>query len=225
MRFFIFILSAFFIITANAKTTGEDCPNSSEEKYGTTVIRTFYSDIGLCSIGISPRDAWQVRTYRDFSIGSDGLFMVFNSYGNSGSFSVRDYMLFPRVRENIFYKWNDATRELVVTGVTDDVYTFNADTAQIKSITGAKKVTVAPVAQNNRGGVEIQGYKGQVLDIGYTVGQDPSQNKEGLSKYIHSNSSCRIKNSALFTYLSNGDIQFKFDNDKAFLSVIKNQCK
>lgn len=225
MRIFIFILSALFVITAKAKTTAQDCPQGSEEKYGTTIIRTFYSDIGLCSIGISPKDAWQSLTYRDYSIASDGLFMVFNSYGSSGNFSVRDFMLFPRVNEHINYKWNDATRELVVTGVSNDTYIFDADTAQIKSISGAKKVTVAPIGHNNRGGVEIQGYKGQLLDIGYTAGQDPSQNKEGLSKYTRGTSSCRIKNSAIFTYLNNGDIQFKFDNDKAFLSVIKTQCK
>ncbi|MGE5086002.1 MAG: hypothetical protein ACM3MG_06840 [Bacillota bacterium] len=225
MRIFIFILSALFVITAKAKTTAQDCPQGTEEKYGTTVVRTFYADIGLCSIGVSPKDAWQVLTYRDYSIASDGLFMVFNSYGNSGNFSVRDFMLFPRVNESISYKWNDATRELVVTGASNDVYTFNADTAQIKSISGAKKVTVGPVNHNNRGGVEIQGYKGQILDIGYTTGQDPSQNKEGLSKYNRGTSSCHIKNSALFSYMSNGDIQFKFDNDKEFLSVIKSQCK
>ncbi|MFM6929260.1 MAG: hypothetical protein ACKOX6_12410 [Bdellovibrio sp.] len=225
MRIFIFILSALFVITAKAKTTAQECPRSSEEKYGTIVIRTFYPDVGLCSIGISPKDGWQSLTYRDFSISSDGLFMVFNSYGNSGDFSVRDFMLFPRVSENVNYKWNDATRELIVTGVSNDTYTFNADTAQIKSISGAKKVTVGPVSHNNRGGVEILGYKGQILDIGYTAGQDPSQNKEGLSKYTSGTSSCRIKNSAIFTYLNNGDIQFKFESDKAFLPVIKNQCK
>lgn len=225
MRIFLFVLSALLVTAAHAKTTAQDCPQGTEEKYGTTVIRTFYSDIGLCSIGVSPSNAWQAGSYRDYSIASDGLFMVFNSFGANGNFAVRDFMLFPRVNDGISYSWNDATRELVVTGVTNDVFTFNADTAQIKSISGAKKVTVAPVSGNNRGGVEIQGYKGQVLDIGYAAGRDPSQNKEGLSKYIKGTSICRIKNSALFNYMSDGDIQFKFASDKSFASVIKSQCK
>lgn len=225
MRIFLFVLSALFVTAAHAKTTAQDCPQGSEEKYGTLVVRTFYSDIGQCSLGITPTNAWQAPAYRDYSISSDGLFMVFNSYGTQGNFAVREFMLFPRVNDNISYTWNDATHELVVTGVTNDVYTFNADTAQIKSISGAKKVTVAAVSTNNRAGVEIQGYQGQVLDIGYAAGKDPALSKDNTSKYIKGTSTCRIKNSSIFNYTSDGDVQFKFASDKSFASVIKSQCK
>jgi len=225
VKIFILLLSALFVISAHAKTTSQDCPATTEEKYGTSVTRIFYSDIGLCSIAISPRNAWQTLTYRDYSIASNGLFLVFNSYGSAGSFSAREFMLFPRSSDHISYSWNDATREIQVQGASNDIYTFDANTGQLKSISGAKSVTVGPVNRNNNGGVEIKGYQGQLLDIGYTAGQAPSQSPDALSKYINSNSTCRIKNSAIFDYLTNGDVQFKFDNDKSFNTAIKAQCK
>ncbi len=225
MRTILFLVTTLLIGVVQAKTNEYECPATAEEKFGTTVIRTYYSDIGLCSISVSPRDAWQTLTYRDYSVSSDGLFMVFNAFGATGEFGVRNFMLFPRTSPHITYKWNNEGKEVLVTGASGDIYTFDAQTAQIKAITGANKVTVGPVSRNNRAGVEIQGYKGQVLDVGYAFGKDPSQNKAAFSKYIDGAKTCQIKNSAVFNYMSDGDVQFKFDTDKNFVATIKSQCK
>lgn len=225
MKTIVFLAVSLFLSLAQAKTTAYECPATGEEKFGTTVIRTFYADIGLCSISISPRNAWQSLTYRDYSISSDGLFMVFNAYGSSGDFAVRSYFLFPRVNEHITYRWDSSAKELIVTGVTGDEYVFDANTAQIKAVSGAKKMIVGPVSRKNRAGVEFQGYRGQILDVGYATGKDPSQDREGLSKYVQGAKSCQIRNSAVFNYLADGDVQFKFEKDQNFKAVIQAQCR
>lgn len=225
MRTILFLAISLLLGTAQAKTTQYECPSTAEEKFGTTVIRTFYADIGLCSISISPRDGWQTLTYRDYSVSSDGLLMVFNAFGSSGDFGVRNFMLFPRTKEHISYKWIVENKEVHVTGASGDVYVFDANTAQIKSITGASKVVVGAVSRNNRAGVEIEGYKGQLLDVGYAFRQDPSQNKEGLSKFTDGTKTCQIRNNAIFNYTKDGDVQFKFENDKNLTAVIKAQCR
>ncbi|MEK2646312.1 hypothetical protein [Bdellovibrio sp. BCCA] len=218
------LVSLLMLFSHSHAAEPSSCTSFEEYKMGVNLKRTWFATSGVCMLSVSPADAYKNLIYRDYSLSTDGMFMVFNLYGNEGDFGVRDFFMFPRTASVLSYQWKEDTRELLITHVTGDVFTFNADTAQLKSISGATVKVSATVSRSNRGGVEVQDYKGLLLDTGFTLNQDPAQNSKATSSLKKSASSCSVQNKNLFRYMSDGDIVFRYQNDKDFFTYVKSAC-
>ncbi len=154
--------------------------------------------------------------------------MVFNSYGpgdESQTTSAREFYLFPRVKENFSYTWNDSINELEFINVTGDKIIFDSRKGRLKSISGGNVTVADYIEPTNRGGIEITNYKGLILDGGFKIGSAPTGDSSGTSTMTDVlGNTCKLKNTEVFTYSSNGDVIFKF-TDKALATYLKTRCK
>ncbi|WP_374074622.1 hypothetical protein [Bdellovibrio bacteriovorus] len=218
-------LASLLLFFGNANAAApSSCSTVKETKMGTYLQRTWYESSGICVVSVSPENAYVNLIYRDYALSTDGMFMVFNLYGSEGDFGVRDFFMFPRTTNVVTYQWKEDTKELLITHATGDVFTFDATQAKLKSISGATIKVTDEVTRNNRGGVEIKSYSGLLLDTGFTVNKDPTESRDTNSTIKKSSATCSIKNRNLFQYMSDGDIVFKYRNDKDFFSYLRSVC-
>lgn len=215
------VLLSFSSANAAAPTA---CTNSSETRSGTNLQRTWIESSGICMVSLSPTDAYKDLIYRDYSFLNDGTVMIFNNYGLSGSFGVRDFIFFPRTQPYVRYQWNDNLDELYIFHVTGDVFTFDARTTTLKSFSGGNVKVANKVSKDNNGGIEFLDYKSLLMDVGFTLNQDPSENGGAMSMIKNTSGTCSVKNINLFQYKSDGDIVFKYRTDKDFYAYLKNAC-
>lgn len=218
------ILSVLLSFASANGTTTTACINSSETHSGTHLQRTWLESSGICMVSLSPTDAYKDLVYRDYSFLNDGTVMIFNNYGPNGEFGVRDFIFFPRSQSNVRFQWNDNLDELYITHVTGDVFTFDARTASLKSFSGGDVKVAKKVSKSNNGGVEFSGYKNLLMDVGFTLNQDPSENVSAMSRITSASGTCSLKNTNIFQYKSDGDIVFKYRTDKDFYAYLKNVC-
>lgn len=217
-------LLSMFVLFGQANAAPAECSSVRETKMGTYVQRTWYEETGVCVTSVSPTSAYETMVYRDYSFSSDGMFMVFNMYGSSGDFGARDFFLFPRKSEFVQYEWNEDAKELLLKHVTGDVFTFDAASGKLKSVSGGKLKIDDKVSRNNRGGVELLNYPGLLMDVGFAINQDPALNSSANSVLKKTNTSCSIRNNKLFKYRSDGDIVFKYSKDSDFFAYLKSVC-
>lgn len=217
------LLSLFLTTVSLAHSAPTNCGMVRETHMGVYLQRTWFEETGVCMLSISPADAYQNLVYRDYSLSSDGMFMVFNLYGGDSDFGVREFFMFPRT-ENLSYQWKDDSHELLVKHVTGAVFTFDSKTAQLKSVSNATVKVADQVSRNNRGGVEISGYNNVLVDTGFTMNQDPTQNRDANSVVKNVGKSCQVKNRNLFQYRADGDIVLRFKQDKDFFTYLKSAC-
>ncbi|MEK2647257.1 hypothetical protein [Bdellovibrio sp. BCCA] len=203
------------------------CPDIVERRDGTQIQQIWSSSTESCFFSIHPLDGYVDLTYRDYMLGNDGLFMVFNSFGpgdESKTTAAREFFMFPRASEAYSYKWDDNARELEVTHVTGDKFVFDTKKARLKSVTRANVKVADYIEPNNRGGVEVSNFQGLLVDSGFRVGNSPTSNSNGSSLIKDAaGKSCTVKNYELFKYTSDGDVIFKFD-DKALSAFLQKRC-
>ncbi|MBI4345209.1 MAG: hypothetical protein HY553_00030 [Elusimicrobia bacterium] len=179
---------------------------------------------GKCYVSIHPMAVGMV--YRDYAFFSDGMLMVFNSYGageDTRRFtSAREFYFFPRVvaPDVTVDPQTPAVSVLMSNG---DTVTFNTQDAQIASI-GRGGVTVAQrIDPADRGGVEFPSYNGLLLDVGFRMGELPSGLPNGDAAFRSAyGQTCTVKNREIFNY-ANGDRAFKFADDELSL-WLKTRC-
>ncbi|UXR65062.1 hypothetical protein EZJ49_02210 [Bdellovibrio bacteriovorus] len=225
MKVVLFATALFFAAMANAAPAPESCQPMAETKGGILLQRAWLDQAEICMLSVSPTDAYKDMIYRDYVLTADGMFMVFNSYGTDGQFGARDFYMFPRKQTKMNYQWNEDAQELIIEHVTGDRFVFDMNKAVLKSISGASKVVVDKVSKKNGGGVSIEGYKGQILDVGFALNQDPSQNSGGSSVLRDSQRSCSLRNKDLFRYMSDGDVIFRFKTDAEFQKLVSTSCR
>lgn len=210
-----------------AQASEATCPYLVERQDGTQIQQIWSEATQSCFFSINPLDAYVDLVYRDYLLTSEGLFMVFNSYGpgnESETTGAREFYLFPRKSQSYSYKWNAGARELEVTHVTGDKFVFDSKKARLKSISNATVTVANEVVPSNGGGVEISKYQGLLLDGGFRVGAPPTANANGKSAFTDTNEkSCTVKNAEIFNYTSDGDILLKYD-DKGLATFLKKRC-
>ncbi|WP_295903498.1 hypothetical protein [uncultured Bdellovibrio sp.] len=203
------------------------CPDIVERRDGTQIQQIWSSSTESCFFSVTPQDAYVELNYRDHLLTTEGLFMVFNSFGpgdESQTTAAREFFMFPRVNDSFSYKWDDNARELEVTHVTGDKFVFDTKKARLKSISRANITVADYVEPGNRGGIEISNYQGLLMDGGFKVGNSPTSNANGKSTFKDSlGKSCAVRNSEVFKYFGSGDVMFKFD-DKGLAAFLKNRC-
>ncbi|MBI5203132.1 MAG: hypothetical protein HY925_16195 [Elusimicrobia bacterium] len=174
--------------------------------------QAYADEIGAGKCFVSVHGMAGGMVYRDYAFFSDGMLMVFNSYGDGEDTrrftSAREFYFFPRANAPDV-DLDPAAPSVVVTMANGDRVTFNTDDAQIASV--------------GRGGVEFPSYNGLMLDVGFRMGELPSGLPNGDATFRSAyGQTCTVKNKELFTYAS-GDRALKMTD--AELSLwLKTRC-
>lgn len=205
-----------------------ECTYLVERGGGTQLQRMWNEDSQVCSISVHPMEAYYDLIYRDYSFSSDGLFMVFNSFGpgeDSSSTGAREFFLFPRPVGQLSHSWDDSTQRLTIKNITGDEFVFDSRKARLMSITRGNVIVANDVDPKNKGGVEFQDFPGLIMDGGWSLGASPTGKKSNSSVFQDAKGKkCSVKNSELFKYTSTGDNIFKFRSDSGLQSFLKTRC-
>lgn len=222
------VLFSLLMLLGFAHAQGpESCPDIIERQEGTQIHQTWSEGSQTCFFSVSPLDAYYDLIYRDHLFTSDGLFMVFNSYGpgaESETTGAREFYFLPRPLSQFVFIWNFDAKELEVTHVSGDKFIFDARKARLKTISRAQVTVADEVNKINKGGIEITRYQGLLLDGGFKMGSAPTSvaNANSVIK-DSSGASCRVKNQEVFKYTSDGDVIFRF-SDTTLPGFLKNRC-
>lgn len=213
---------SYFPARLSASAAGT-CEISPPAAVGKTQAYADSLGSGECFVSIHPLDAGMV--YRDYAVFGSGMLMVFSSYGASEGpdmTSAREFYFFPRT-DVPRLALNAAAGTLSVTMPDGGVARFDPATAQISALDRGT-VTVSPrVDRSERGGVEISGYRGLMLDAGFRLGELPSGRPDAESTFRSAEGQlCAVKNRELFEY-KGGDHALKFD-DAGLSAFLKTRC-
>ncbi len=201
------------------------CPKKDPVVIGGTQGYADSLGAGLCFVSIDPTDTHGL-VYRSYAVFGDGLFMVFNSYGdgdnNPNMTSAREFFFFPRrgaPELAMDPKAGTVTVRMSDGGRAD----FDPATAQVSGFERGSVAVSPKIDPAVRGGVEIPAYAGLMLDAGFRVGESPSGRPDAASAFRDaSGRSCTVKNSDVFAY-ANGDHAFKF-TDAQLSAWLKTAC-
>lgn len=201
------------------------CPQASPVIVGGTQGYADAMGAGACFVSISPVDTMSM-VYRSYAVFSDGMFMVFNSFGPGESPSewtgAREFHFFPRLGPGELRI--DPAGPTVAVKLTDGgVIEFDPATAQPRAVDRGAVTVAGAVDRGNKGGVEFPSYAGLMLDSGYRQGELPSMKPDAESVFRDAaGTACAVKNREVFSY-ADGDRSLKFD-DAALKTFLKRRC-
>lgn len=212
------------LMTALKVSAAPNCLDKYEVLDNTTV-QSIPGSKG-CYITINPRYT-QDMTYRSFLFDTEGLFMIFTSLGRgpeSETTGAREFYFFPRRQGSLIYNYDPILKRLSLTTPNGKVFVFNTEKAILIGISDTTFTMDYEINGNNRGGVEITRNKGLYLDVGYQLGQSPSQNSKRKIHFRDSqNHTCTVLNADVFSYSPDRDVDFKF-NDVQLSRFITRKC-
>ncbi len=207
-------------------TRATECPRIDPTHVGNTQGYADGFRSGTCYISIGSMLVTDL-IYRSYSFFSDGLMMVFNSYGdgednNPNLTSAREFYFFPR--SGAMALEMDKTAGTVSVVMTDGGrVVIDPTTSQIASLQRGS-VTVSPrIDPAERGGVEITSYAGLMLDAGFRMGESPSGRPNADSTFRDAQGHlCKVRNSELFAY-AGGEHAFKY-TDAQLSAWLRTRC-
>jgi hypothetical protein len=133
----ILLVLSILIFGFTALADGAECTRLITHHENTQISRDYWTDSETCFSSVHPRDAYTNLIYRDYLITSEGLLMVFNSYGpgdNAKTTGAREFYFFPRKDKKVEFQ-HDPGRQEIMVKVTDRLsFVFDTKTAQIKGI-------------------------------------------------------------------------------------------
>lgn len=204
-----------------------NCPYIVERQEGTQIQQIWSEGSQSCFFSVYPLDAYYDLVYRDHLFTSEGMFMVFNSYGQgpeSETTGAREFFFLPRPQTQFVFNWNFDAKELEVTHVSGDKFIFDSRKARLKSISRAQVTVADEVNKLNKGGIEINQYQGLLLDGGFKIGSAPTSVSSGTSVFKDGvGSQCSVKNHEVFKYTSDGDVIFKY-SDNTLPGFLQKRC-
>lgn len=178
---------------------------------------------GACFVSVHPNSSVGL-VYRNYGVFSDGMLLVFNSFGDSEDTAkdtgAREFYFFPRTQVPTL-QIDPAAPSVSVTMSDGGTVTFDPATAQPSAADRGTVTVAGTVDRGNKGGVEFPSYAGLMLDAGFRMGELPSGRPNAESAFRDaSGRTCTVKNNEVFVY-ANGDRDFKFDDAglKAFLAT------
>jgi hypothetical protein len=194
------------------------------EVFDNTQIQTMESD-GVCYFSIHPRNSEHLL-YRDFLFDSDGLAMVFDSYGEgseSQTTAAREFLFFPR-NQMMKYEYDAQAKRLMIHTPSGKVFGFNSMKSILTDISGTQSSINYEITPANRGGLEIVANDGLYMDGGFARGHSPSQNsKDKVIFKDREGHSCTLANGDIYSYDSDGDTKIKY-NDVQLKTYLSGQC-
>lgn len=213
--------------TSFAEFTQQKCSRVLTHSGDVQIQRDYDEVTRNCFISIHPMSVSDLK-YRDFYFNNDGLFMVFNSYGEGNSSSTtatRSFYLFPKLNDYPDFSIEENGDVLVKT-VSDHYFLFDAKAFKIKSVSPGS-FTEKPLSKNNKGGVEIKLISGFWLDVGFKMGGMAEENKKGTTVATGSKKGqCTLKNTDLFDYSQAANYEYSFLYEGEAMSLfLKNRCQ
>lgn len=235
MRQFLLLAALVLPVSASAGLTramfapskrGSACPRIDPSHVGNTQGYADGFSSGKCYVSISSMLVTDL-VYRSYAFFSDGLLMVFNSYGdgedsNPNLTSAREFFFFPRTGA-MALEMDKAGGAISVVMNDGGRAVIDPATSQIGSLERGS-VTVSPrIDPAERGGVEITSYAGLMLDAGFRMGESPSGRPNADSTFRDAQGHlCTVKNNELFNY-ANGEHELKF-TDAQLSAWLKKRC-
>lgn len=165
--------------------------------------------------------------YRSYGFFSDGMLMVFNSYGdgedsNPNLTSAREFYFFPR-RGLMSLEMNAAGGTITVVMADGGRATIDPATSQISAFDRGSVLVAPRIDPADRGGVEITSYAGLVLDAGFRMGESPSGRPKADSTFRDAHGHlCTVKNDEIFAY-AGGEHELKH-SDAELKAFLKTRC-
>ncbi len=181
-----------------------------------------------CWLSVVPYDYSSPELiYRSYLMTEDGVFMVFNSYGQ-GSISTdtgaRIFQIFPR--NQLPHAYVTGEKLVIKTAYSNLSLIMDSNTGLWAMSFGAEIKEDPMISKKNKGGVEWTHMDTFYVDFGFSIGHDPRANANALSTVFDSkNHSCSVKNKELFKYDADQDFEFKFLNDQDLVEFLKIRCQ
>lgn len=173
-------------------------------------------DLKECWISVTPHDV-PTLTYRQLILSSDGMMMVFNSFGEGASeknTAAREYFFFPRTKNEISLVSNESKKQFQVILPNQKKLSFKYDDVDLQGLESGKVKVASTVEPSNRGGLEILSYDGIYMDCGFQIGQNPTANPFRFCQIMDAKKNiCRLQNQQIFDYTESGDPILKSDDD------------
>lgn len=201
----------------------EDCQYQITHRDNLQFSMQYQSDRAECWHSIHPMNGYEDMVYRSFLVSSDGMFFVFNSYGQGSdakTTGARTYYFFPRE----IYTYGVTLADHQASVKVNSKLTFDFESNNLYPLNNANIIfkNYTSVNPKNAGGVEVLRYNGVYLDTGFMMGK--SANSVPTLKSMFKNQfgqKCSIVNQTLFDY-KNGDAILK--NDIVLHRIVAAQC-
>jgi hypothetical protein len=215
---------SFLLLTSSQVFASAHCPDKFEV-FDNTTVQTLAGNTG-CFVTVNPRNVYDL-IYRSFLFDDSGLFMIFDSLGNgpeSETTGAREFYFFPRKIKEVSYQYDASAQRLNVTTPSGKIFVFNTEKAILVSATNSTLAIDYDVNGKNKGGVEFVKNDGLYLDLGFKMGQSPSQDPNDKVTFKDTKqNSCVVKNSDIFKYTLDQDVIFKYD-DAQLGKFLKRTC-
>lgn len=187
----------------------------------------FNAASNTCWVSVHDTTSYKTLVYRDFMFGNDGLFMVFNSFGEgpeSTMTGAREFFTFPRRAYPSFEV--DTEKQLLYVKLSNgEMITIDGTSMRVLSMSGSQFIDDPEITPKNRGGIEIQSHTKILLDCGFKLGGSPTSNLNNSCHFSDSKGQrCRVKVKELFYKSSDGDSIFKFKTDQELALFITQRC-
>lgn len=226
MKYLFAFTSVLSVFLPFEVAQGSGCEAMSETSGALRVFRIPSS--GRCIVHVAGHDVG--ARSRSYLFSSNGLFMVFNVFGDTGSISrdtgARAYFIFPRARQPEFRKSDSG--EVIVSATSGQDVAFSPITAMLKSFGGMDLHEDPEITATNSGGVELRPRDGVIiLDTGWKTGGVAYSNPSGQSEFVFpAGASCKVWNKEIFDYSANPtDPRLRFGSDEELYRYLRQRCQ
>lgn len=203
---------------------GEICERENIFLENIRITRGTFPTTQRCFVGIAERNPKNL-VYRDFMFASDGLIMVFSSYGDGPSSTTtgaQEYHVFPRVQNPTYEILEDT---VVITMSNGDKMTFDKNSAKPLYLEGGDMKFNSAIKLGDKGGFKIENYKYLLMDSGFSMGMNPTWTLSKSSDFIFENGEiCKVQNKELFVR-TDDENWWKYKNDRDLLDFLAKRCK
>lgn len=202
------------------------CPRVDPVHVGNTQGYADGFSSGKCYVSIGSMLVTDL-IYRSYGFFSNGLLMVFNSYGdgednNPNLTSAREFYFFPRTGA-LSLEMDKTAGTVSVVMADGGRVVINPETSQIASLDRGSVLVAPRIDPADRGGVEITSYAGLMLDAGFRMGESPAGRPKADSTFRDAQGHlCTVKNTEVFAY-ANGDHELKH-TDAELKAFLKTRC-
>lgn len=221
------LMTLFCGTRASADASPMECRDRVERSGGTQVQMLWSRSSGNCWVTVSPLETSDM-IYRSFLFGSDGMLMVFNSFGDGPEWrdtGAREFYLFPRRMMPDFRFASDGN--LIVTTASGAAAEFDRQKTRFLSLTDAVVNEATNVDRDNSGGIEIPEHDGILLDLGFAFGHSPMGKSDSTSRFTdRAGKTCAVLNREIFDYPGNSEdeIALKHPTDAELARFLAKRC-